>query len=230
MTQAEPPLRIEATDGRTMRLARLKRRITLIMTGRFDHILYALWVRFNRLDFAPASLEELGHSSERSVFHHTSGSADLAQVLRCLKIPKGSRALDLGSGKGGAACTLAGFPFEEILGIELSERLIRIAEANIRKLNFKNVHFVCLDAGRFTDLDRFTHIYMYNPFPRAVVLEVVQNLTASLARTPRALTLIYYLPACDDVIMDSGLFRKEREITFQFSQPFCVYVHDVAKA
>src|SRR5213595_2420857 len=106
MTQAEPPLRIEATVGRTMRLARLKRRITLIMTGRFDHILYALWVRFNRLDFAPASLEELGHSSERSVFHHTSGSADLAQVLRCLKIPKGSRALDLGSGKGGAACTL----------------------------------------------------------------------------------------------------------------------------
>jgi protein-L-isoaspartate O-methyltransferase len=213
-----------------MRLARLKRRITLIMTGRFDHILYALWFRFNRLDFAPASLEELGHSSERSVFHHTSGGADLAQVLRRLNIPEGSRALDLGSGKGGAVCTLAGFPFEEILGIELSERLIGIAEANIRKLNLKNVHFVCLDAGRFRDLDRFTHIYMYNPFPRAVVLEVVQNLTASLARTPRALTMIYYLPECDDVIMESGLFRREREITFQFSQPFYVYVHDVAKA
>ena len=200
------------------------------MTGRFDHILYALWVRLNRLDFANVSLEELGHSSERSVFHHTSGGADLAKVLRGLNIPRGSRALDLGSGKGGAVCTLAGFPFEEILGIELSARLIGIAEANIRTLNLKNVHFVRLDAGRFTDLDRFTHIYMYNPFPRAVVLEVVQNLTASLARTPRALTLIYYHPTCDDVIMDSGLFRREREITFQFSHPFCVYVHDVAKA
>jgi hypothetical protein len=149
MTHAEPPLRIEATVGRTMRLARLKRRITLIMTGRFDHILYALWVRSNRLDFANASLEELGHSSERSVFHHTSGGAELAQVLRCVDIPEGSRALDLGSGKGGAACTLAGFPFEEILGVKLSERLIRIAEANIRKLDLKKCAFCLPGCGSF---------------------------------------------------------------------------------
>src|SRR5947207_9684740 len=100
--------------------------------GRFDYVLYALWVRWKGLDFGPVSLEKLGFSKERSVHHSPSGGAYLAKVLSSIAIPEGSRALDLGSGKGAAVCTLAEFPFEEILGVELSEPLVRIAEANLR--------------------------------------------------------------------------------------------------
>jgi|ERR1051326_6533173 hypothetical protein len=85
------------------------------------------------------------------------------------------------------------------------------------------------DAGKFSDLDRFTHFYMFNPFPCPVVREVLENLAASLARRPRRVTWIYHLPACDDVIMDSGLFRREMKLDFPDSHPFFVYVHDSRK-
>jgi SAM-dependent methyltransferase len=201
---------------------------SLIATGGFDPILFPFFARLKGLDLAEESLDELGLSSERSVRHKPSGGSYLARVLTHLEIPSGSRIVDFGSGKGGAVFTLAKFPFEEILGVELSKRLIRIAESNIEKTGVRNVHFVCCDAGRFRDLDRFTHVYMYNPFPRTVVKEVVQNLAASLARVPRTLTIIYYYPVCDDVIMESRLFERKKEITFQFSDPFYIYVHDAS--
>ncbi len=213
-----------------VKLNRIKRIIGLVAIGRFDCILWAIKVRAKGLDFSPVSLEDLGFSRERSVHHSASGGAYLRQVLRGLAIPKGSRALDLGSGKGAAACTMAEFSFEEVVGIELSERLVRIAESNIRRLNLKNVRFVHADAGRFSVLDPFTHMYMFNPFPAPVIKEMMENLAASLARKPRELTLIYHNPACDDVIMSSGLFRRDMEMTSPLSHPFYIYVHDVQRS
>ncbi len=197
----------------------------MLKGGRIDYFRYVLWVRLKNLDFDGVSLEELGLSQERSVHHSASGGVYLQSVLKGVEIRVGSRALDLGSGKGSAVSTLARFPFEEIVGIELSYELVSIAEANVRRLGLKNVHFVCMDAGRFTDLDRFTHIYMFNPFPASVMQEVLDNLAVSFARKPRDLTLIYYYPVCDDVVMRSGLFRIVKKMTFPFSHPFFVYRH-----
>ena len=210
-----------------MTFNRVKRIIGLLASGRFDYIRYAIWVRLHGLDFAPVSLEHLNLSPARSVHHSSSGGAYLAHVLSCIAIPRRSRALDLGSGKGGAVCTMAEFSFQEVMGVELSERLVCTAEANARHLGLKHVHFLCLDAGRFVDLDRFTHIYMFNPFPHSVTKEVMENLAASLARAPRALTLIYRYPVCDDVIMNSGLFRRDVTQTFPFLHSFNIYLHDV---
>jgi hypothetical protein len=126
-------------------------------------------------------------------------------------------------------CTLARFPFDEIAGVELSERLARIAERNARKLRLDNVKIHVSDAGDFTALDRFTHIYMFNPFPRVVMEQVMTNLAASFGRSRRTVTMIYCHPVCHDVVMASGLFRKELEIAFPSSLRYHVYVHDVGQ-
>ena len=206
---------------------RVKRVIRYATTGRFDYYRYALWVRWKRLDFGPVPLAKLGLSYDRSEQHSASGGVFLADVLRRIEIPPGSRVVDLGCGKGSAACTLARFPFDEIAGVELSAPLVRIAEANAEKLRLKNLTFFVSDAAEFEDLDRFTHIYMFNPFPASVMQDVTKNLARSLARAPRRLTLIYFFPVCHDVIMGSGLFRKDREIDVKFSHPYSIYVHDV---
>jgi SAM-dependent methyltransferase len=211
---------------RAASLDRIKRVIRYATSGRFDYYRYALWVRWKGLDFGPVPLAKLGLSYARSEHHSASGGVFLADVLQRIEIPPGSRVVDLGCGKGSAACTLAKFPFEEVAGVELSAPLVRIAEANARKLRLTNLSFYVSDAAEFEDLDRFTHIYMFNPFPASVMAEVTKNLADSLRRTPRKLTVIYFFPVCHDVIMNCGLFRKEMEIDVNFSHSYSIYVHD----
>jgi cyclopropane fatty-acyl-phospholipid synthase-like methyltransferase len=153
-------------------------------------------------------LEKLGLSSERSFHHAASGGVFLADILKGMEIPRASRVVDLGCGKGSALWTLAWFPFEHVAGVELSVPLARIAEENIKKLGLKNVSVHVSDAADYRDFDQFTHIYMFNPFPCAVMAKVLNNLKASLIRRPRQLTIVYSFPTCHDTIMQSGLFGK----------------------
>lgn len=193
--------------------------------GRFDYFVYALWVRWNRLDFTPVSLETLGLSPGHSEHHTASGGVFLADVLKRIQISPGSRVVDIGCGKGSALCTFADFPFDEIAGVELSEALANAARVNAATLRFRVTLFVC-DATDFRDLDRFTHVYMFNPFPAAVMRHVVANLVDSVRRRPRPLTIIYFFPVCHDVIMASGLFASETAVDVQFTHPYHLYVHD----
>jgi hypothetical protein len=93
-----------------------------------------------------------------------------------------------------------------VVGVELSSDLIAIAERNAISLGCRNVRFIQGDAALFNDYDRVTHIYMYNPFPCAVLSQVIANLAASLKRFPRALTIVYRNPRCHDEIVASALF------------------------
>jgi predicted RNA methylase len=203
----------------------LQRVFHYVRNGRLDYLMYAVWVRWRGLDFGPVSLKELGFSYDNSEHHSASGGVFLRDALRQLEIPPGSRAIDLGCGKGSAVCTLAGFPFEEVAGVELSPDLARIAEQNARKLAIDNAPFYVSDAADFQDLDRFTHIYMFNPFPASVMEAVMRNLAASLARAQRTITLIYFFPVCHDTIWSSGLFQRTVEVDVKFTHPYRVYVH-----
>jgi tRNA1(Val) A37 N6-methylase TrmN6 len=175
-------------------------------------------------------LEKLGLSADRSVHHASSGGPDLARVLSIVGVPRGSRIVDLGSGKGGATLTLGEFPFTEIVGVEVSREMVDIAKANTTRAGRPDIRFVHRDAAEFVDLDRFTHVYMYHPFHEAVVDAVIANVAASLARAPRWLTLIYKNPVWHDAILASGLFRVTRELKFGRASHdddlFRVYVHE----
>jgi SAM-dependent methyltransferase len=176
------------------------------------HARYAIWVRWNGLDFS-------------TVHDGASGGVFLADILKTLDIPKGSRIIDLGCGKGSAMCTMARFPFEEVAGVELSDALVRIAKINAAKLRLRNLTFNVSDAADFTDYDRFSHLYMFNPFPAVVMEAVMNNLVISLARRPRRITIIYCFPVCDDTVMQSGLFKNRTNVKAGFVHPCHVYVH-----
>ena len=196
-----------------------------------ENLWYHLRLRVRGIDLAPAPLPALGLAADRANPHGNSGGPSLARLLRALDVPPGSRAIDLGSGKGGAILTLAGFAFEEIVGLELSAHLIRIARDNVRRARVRRVSFVQGDAADFVDLDRFTHVYMYHPFPCAVVESVTRNLAGSLARRERELTVLYANPVCHRVLATSGLFRTASEgLRFHprahRRHTYNVYVHD----
>jgi SAM-dependent methyltransferase len=195
--------------GRQVR--RLLQIVRLLASGRSGELLYALKIRRYGLDFEYVSTEDLGLSERRSHFHSNSGGPEFERVLRTLRIAPDSCALDLGSGKGGAAITLRSFPFAEVVGVEISPQLVEVARGNAARLKLRNIRFEESDAGAYTALDCFTHIYMYNPFPCAVTRQVLNNLRASLEQSDRELVLIYRNPLCDAEIAASGLFSKVDE-------------------
>lgn len=205
--------------------ARFRKLSKYLLNGRLDHVAYALWVRSNGLDFGPVSLANLCLSEARSVHHAPSGGAFLMDVLRQINIPPESRIVDIGCGKGSAMCTLARFPFEEVAGVELSQTMAVIGESNLRKLNLTSRIYVA-DASDFTDFDRFTHIYMFNPFPKLVMADVMRNLEASLGRRPRRLTVIYFFPTCHDIVMESGLFHLAKQIDTKLTHAYHIYQHE----
>src|SRR3712207_1277809 len=94
-------------------LARQAHRIRAIAehvaAGKSDELLYSLRNRLRGIDLEHVSVGDLGLAPDRAHFHSSSGGPDCARIVRSLRIPRGSVALDLGSGKGGAAVTLARF-------------------------------------------------------------------------------------------------------------------------
>lgn len=183
-----------------------------VADGTLDELWYSTVNRWRKIDLEFVSVEDLGLPPDRAHFHSNSGGVECATILRSIEIPRGSVALDYGSGKGGAALTLARFPFDEVIGVELSADLVRIARDNVARARRRNIRFVQCDAETFTDLDRVTHIYLYNPFPCPVLQGVVANVRTSLARRERTVTLIYKNPICADALVAApALFTKVHE-------------------
>ena len=189
----------------------LTKAVRLLLGGNIAELRYQLWNKWKGVDFGFVSNEDLGLPRDSTHFHSSSGGPTLARVFRTIEIPRGSVALDLGSGKGGAALTLSRAGFAEVIGVELSEELVQVARRNAARLGRRNVRFIQSDAAAFRDYDRVTHIFMYNPFPCEVMTHVMANLSASLEHAPRPMTIVYRKPLCHEVILASGLFEAGAE-------------------
>ena len=118
--------------------------------------------------------------------------------------------IDLGSGKGKAMLLAASYPFKEVIGVEFSAELKRIAEQNIPKYRgAKNcaIRSVFADAAAYEfPLERAV-VYLYNPFEAKVLRRVMENLRRSLRAYPRETYVFYYSPS--ERLMD---FPEERAV------------------
>jgi len=159
------------------------------------------------MDFSEVSQEDLNFPKEYPFCYSHSGGPFLDFVLRNLSITQDDCAIDIGCGKGAVILTLARYPLSIVDGIEISENLASIARKNFRKVkNNKSIIF-CIDAMYFHDDDKYTHVYMFNPFPGNVVAKVMKYLELSLMKRPRLVTIIYTHPCFSDEITKSGRFK-----------------------
>ena len=104
--------------------------------------------------------------------------------------------------------TLAQFPFREVHGVEIAREFVAAAHKNLAKLKIRKCRVYLADASTFTGLDDYTHIFMYNPFPAAVLTQVLANLEASLRRKPRTVRILCSNPLHEHVILATGTFKK----------------------
>jgi len=101
--------------------------------------------------------------------------------------------VDYGSGKGKSLIAAARHPFRSVRGVEISERLHRTAERNIRALGLGDR--VSLVAGSATDLALLPHervLYLFNPFTGDVLERVLGRIAGARRDGPGL--LIYVNP------------------------------------
>ena len=193
----------------------------MVFTGQWRMALWRLNLYRRGVELSMAGLDETGLDPGRANDYSNSGGPRLESILKTLldNSPSG-RIIDLGCGKGGAMISLARY-FSRVDGLELSERLIPIARKNLRRAGANNAQVFHGDAAEFTDFDQYTHIYLSNPFPAAVMRRVLEHLLESLKRRPRELTIIYWIHVDDALLAEKG-FRKVREFAHR-SLPAAVY-------
>lgn len=159
---------------------------------------------------------EAGFSEEQGHYYSLTRPREISRVLRDMDIGPEDNIADIGSGKGGVLIAASRFPFKNICGIELSEKLHEIAKRNVSRLGLGNICLINENAADVREpLDDYNYFYFYQPFPIAVFRTVMRNILDSLSRKPRKVYIIYRNPAFHDVITTTGVFKRTKKYTFR---------------
>jgi SAM-dependent methyltransferase len=107
--------------------------------------------------------------------------------------------IDLGCGKGRPLFVASEFPFQAIIGVELSETLAAVGQANAAAIAQRypertRVEVIPGDAANFRLPPGNIVLYLYNPFGEELMQKVAAEVEAALASGPRTIYVIYQNP------------------------------------
>jgi SAM-dependent methyltransferase len=165
----------------------------------------------------PVESEVVGPNWAYGVKYQGCNSAALWQVLSELPIQhEHFTFVDFGSGKGRAILVASRFPFSRIIGVDYSEQLNEIARRNVSRFpnNAKRcneINIVCADATRFPLPKGPLIIFLFNPFGKPLMTEVVRNTSTSFQQDPRQIIVIYFNAVFGDVWRNSGFMQEISE-------------------
>jgi SAM-dependent methyltransferase len=178
-------------------------------------------------------LNELGLGARDRQDYHPTPWLTLKRVLSQHELREDDVFIDFGCGKGRVVFQAAMYPFRRVIGVELVPDLADIARDNIRralpKLRCKHVEIVTADVVNYEVPDDVTFVYFFDPFHGEIFSAVVQKLLASLRRRPRELTIIYFDPAEEQILLAAGakLVKTTRGLrpTREWSRENAVHVY-----
>jgi len=131
-------------------------------------------------------------------------------VLEALPVSApGATFVDIGCGKGRMLLLAARWPFRRVVGFDHDAALVRQAQRNLRdsrdpQRRCHQLQAVQLDARAIPwPLGRLV-LFMYNPFPAAIVDEVIASVERSLRAQPRPCALAYVNPLHAEILDDRG--------------------------
>ena len=121
--------------------------------------------------------------------------------------------IDLGCGKGKPLMVAASYPFRRLIGVDVSPACIAVARRNLagygpERIDPARVELRVQDAQDFRFPEEPLVVYLYNPFPGAVLERVVANLEASLRERPREAAVVYVNPHALSALTRSELFQR----------------------
>jgi len=159
-------------------------------------------------------LAELDLDAPDRVDYQPAGWLDLPRILRRDEVTADDVFLDLGCGKGRVVLMAARYPFRRVIGVDISERLLGVAQANVaagrarRRCGEVELHRA--DVVDYRISDDVTVVYMFNPFGGAIFDAAIGHLIESVDRRPRTVRLIYRNAVHHDRLLRTGRVELTR--------------------
>jgi len=159
----------------------------------------------------------------------------IRQALATIPDPQDCHFLDLGCGKGRPLLVATEFRFATIIGVELSPTLSRIARRNADF--FSRAHPdrtpIVVIGG-----DALAHelpaeklvIFLYNPFHRPLMAQLLRRVESSLQAISRELYIVYYNPVWADVFDASTALERRFAAQLSYGQSEIGYGPDESDA
>jgi SAM-dependent methyltransferase len=127
---------------------------------------------------------------------------------------RGFTFVDYGAGKGRVLLIAARYPFERVVGVELSEPLIRVAQANAAAYRQRHpelcpIEFVHTDALNYELPPTPCVLFFYDPFRASLMEHIGQQVRASFLANPRKMFVIYYFPVFAHVFEAPFMRRQD---------------------
>jgi tetratricopeptide (TPR) repeat protein len=134
------------------------------------------------------------------------------QTLRMLPDLRGYCFFDLGCGKGRAVVVASEFPFEKIVGVEISSELANIAKKNADVIQAHYplrtpIEIITGNAIDVTPMEGKIVLFMYNPFGDELMKQLRENLERRLQNEIQHIFVIYH-NALAGHIFDSSVSLK----------------------
>ena len=171
-----------------------------------------------------ADLDVVGEHRDQGVYYEPTSTRifrhimdRVADQIRCQEFTF----VDYGSGKGRTLLMASDYPFQEIVGVEFSGQLHQTAMRNIeayrgKRQRCKQLRSVHADATLFAPPSANLLIYFFNPFLKSVMAQVLGNVAAAVRSSGLKVVLVYLNPLSSQVVEDSGLFVRSRDIRLPF--------------
>ncbi len=118
-----------------------------------------------------------------------------------IKIPRKSRLVDFGCGKGRVPMFFHYLTGSEAVGIDMDNSLCDDARINlanfcsVRKKAWEKIQFFCCMAQEYKVQPQDDLFYFFNPFSVGIFSTVVGNILASFGEAPRRIRIILYYPS-----------------------------------
>jgi len=145
-------------------------------------------------------------------------SAFFSMLRRVPLVEINSTLLDFGAGQGRVVCAAATFPFQRIIGVEISEVLLASARSNLSRMRHRKAQHVELilgDAAAFRVPDDANVIHMFNPFVGVTLQRVVENIRVSIRASPRKVYIVFFNnDHFDSIVMGQPWIRKSYQTQF----------------
>lgn len=130
--------------------------------------------------------------------------------------------VDLGCGKGRALLVASEFPFRDILGVELSAPLARVARRNAALIARRfpqrpAISIAVADASTFPLPAGNLVLFLYHPFSAGLVARVAAGIDAALAAERRTVHVVYYNPVAGHCFDASQRLRRRYARTLPYA-------------
>ena len=149
----------------------------------------------------------------RGIRYEPTRALSFGRVLRAAGIPPDGTFVDLGCGKGRACMLAAMAGFANVVGVDYSPALVRVAERNLDRFRARTgrrfasrIH--TMDAADYAFTRDDTVVYLFNPFDAGVLSAVLTRLRHSLATHPRRVWIVYRNPVWRETIEATGAFAR----------------------